>query len=333
MSVRVEPCRDHEQLAAAINAISHYFGQHNTAEDAERFANWIEVDRMHAAWEGGRVVGGAGAFTFDLSVPGGHTVPSAGVTVVGVQPTHRRRGILTEMMRAQLADVRERGEPVAWLWASEATIYTRFGYGLASLTGEIELPRERTAYARPFGPRGIIRSLDVDEAAELFPPIHEAVLRERPGVYRRSRPWWETRRLADDPGRRQAGQGPLHRVLLELDGEPAAYALYRIAASFEGFVSTGAVTVVEALGATSEALAAMWQWLLEMDWMATIKASLLPLDHPLFLLLAEPRRLRLRVVDGVWVRLVDVGGALSARSVATDEPLVLDVRDSFLPQN
>ena len=244
MSIRIEPCGDEEQMADALNAIGHYFGHHNTVEDAERFANWIEVERMHAAWDGERIVAGAGAFTYDLSVPGGHTVPSAGVTVVGVQPSHRRRGILTAMMREQLDDVRARGEPVAWLWASEATIYTRFGYGVASLVGEIDLPRERTAFARPFTPRGTIRPVGVDEALELFPPVHEAFLRLRPGVFRRSRAWWETRRLADNPAWRQPGQGPLHRMVLELDGEPAAYALYRISASFEGFVSTGSVTVV-----------------------------------------------------------------------------------------
>src|SRR5215217_1014541 len=333
MPVRIEPCRDEAQLADALNAIGHYFGHHNTVEDAERFANWIDVERMHAAWDGERIVAGAGAFTYDLSVPGGHTVPSAGVTVVGVQPSHRRRGILTAMMREQLDDVRTRGESVAWLWASEATIYTRFGYGLASFVGEVDLPRERTVFARPFTPRGTIRPVEVDEALELFPPVHEAVLRQRPGVFRRSRAWWETRRLADNPAWRQPGQGPLHRMVLELDGEPAAYALYRISASFEGFVSTGAVTVVEALGKSYQALAEMWRWLLDMDWTASIRASLLPIDHPLFLLLAEPRRLRCLVGDGVWVRLVDVGAALSARSYATYEPLVLEVRDAFLHEN
>src|SRR5215212_4252713 len=141
MTLDVRPCRSHEELARALDAIGHYFGSQNTVEDAERFANWVEVERMHAAWEDGRIVGGAGAFSYDLSVPGGATVRSGGVTVVGVQPTHRRRGVLRAMMRAQLDDIRARGEPVSWLWASEAPIYTRFGYGLASLIGDIELAR------------------------------------------------------------------------------------------------------------------------------------------------------------------------------------------------
>jgi predicted acetyltransferase len=333
MTVDVRPCETHEELARALDAIGHYFGFQNTVEDAERFANWIEVERMHAAWEDGRIVGGAGAFTYDLSLPGGTTVRSGGVTVVGVQPTHRRRGVLRAMMRAQLDDIRARGEAVAWLWASEAPIYTRFGYGLASLMGDIDLARDRTAYARPLERRGTVRLLDLDEAVEAIPQIHEAAMRIRPGMFRRSRAWWETRRLADDPARRRPGDGPLNRALLEVDGRPAAYALYRVASAFEHGSASGSVNVWEALAVDDASLAEMWRYLLDLDWTAWIKADYLPLDHPLFLLLAEPRRMRFRVNDGVWVRLVDVGAALSARAYAHDGPLVLDVRDTFVPEN
>ena len=108
---------------------------------------------MHTAWDGDRIVGGAGAFTYQLSVPGG-SVPAGGVTVVGVLPTHRRRGVLRSLMKAQLEDCRARGESAAYLWASEATIYGRFGYGLASRIGEMTLARDRAAFAVPFTPRG-----------------------------------------------------------------------------------------------------------------------------------------------------------------------------------
>jgi predicted acetyltransferase len=122
-------------------------------------------------------------------------------------------------------------------------------------------------------------------------------------------------------------------MLLEVDGEPEAYALYRVASSFEGFVASGSINVIEALGATPEALASIWRYLLDIDWTAKVKADLLPIDHPLFLLLAEARRMKLTVGDGIWVRLVDVGAALSARAYASDEPLVLDVRDAFCDWN
>jgi len=143
----------------------------------------------------------------------------------------------------------------------------------------------------------------------------------------------QTRRLADDPAHRRPGQGPLNRALLEIAGRPAAYALYRIAMDFKHGSSTGSVNVVEALAADDAALAEIWRYLLDMDWTAWIKSDYLPLDHPLFLLLAEPRRMRFRLNDGVWVRLVDLGAALSERAYASDEPLVLEVRDAFLPEN
>src|SRR6476469_360360 len=106
MDIEIRPCSSTEDLRDALNAISHYFGSENTLEDAERFAKWIEVDRMHAAFDGDRLIGGAGAFSYRMSVPGGALIPAAGITVVGVLPTHRRRGVLRNLMQEQLADCR-----------------------------------------------------------------------------------------------------------------------------------------------------------------------------------------------------------------------------------
>jgi predicted acetyltransferase len=175
--------------------------------------------------------------------------------------------------------------------------------------------------------------VDADEALATFPGIQDRAMLERPGMFRRSRAWWETRRLSDDPERRRPGTGPLHRMLLEIDGRPEAYALYRVASAFDSFVAIGSINVIEALGATPEALASIWRYLLDIDWTATVKADLLPVDHPLVLLLAEARRMKTTVGDGLWVRLVDVGAALSARGYVSDEPLVLDVHDAFCDWN
>ena len=130
--------------------------------------------RMHVARDGDAIVGGAGVFPFDLTVPGG-PMPTAGVTVVGVLPTHRRRGILRELMRAQLDDIHERGEPLAALWASEGSIYGRFGYGLSSLCGDMEIQRTDAAFARPVDWGGTSRLVDRDEALRLFPPVYDRV--------------------------------------------------------------------------------------------------------------------------------------------------------------
>jgi len=330
MTLDIRRCSSVEELRDALNVISHYVGHENTDEDAERFAQWIDLERVHTAWDGGRIVGSAGAFTYRLSVPGG-SVPAGGVTVVAVLPSHRRRGVLTSMMRAQLEDCRDRGEAAAYLWASEATIYGRFGYGLASRSGAISLARDRTRFALPFEPRGSVRLLDLEEAAAAFPPLYERVFAERPGMFGRSKAWWETRRLNDEPARRRGG--PLSRALLELDGEPAGYALYRVSQDWESGSSKGTVTIQEVVTPTPEATRELWRWLFDFDWTSQFVADLLPIDHPLFLLLAEPRRMQFKVNDGVWVRLIDVEAALSARSYAGDGEIVLEVTDAFLPEN
>jgi predicted acetyltransferase len=330
MDIEIRPCASVEEVQAALNVITHYFGMENSLEDAERFAKWIEVERLHAAFDGGRLVGGAGAFSFELSVPGGASVPAAGVTVVGVLPTHRRRGVLTAMMKAQLENCRARGDAVAYLWASEATIYGRFGYGLASRIGEMNLARERTGFAQPFEARGTLRIVDLEEAARTFPPLYEAVRAQRPGMFTRSEDWWETRRLFDNPRRKD---GPKNRVLLELDGKPAGYAIYTVKQDWHSGSSKGTVSIMEAVAPTPEASRELWRWLLDFDWTSEFEANLLPVDHELFLLLAEPRRMQLTVIDGVWVRPVDVGAALSARTYAGDGEVVLEVTDKLLPEN
>jgi len=330
MDIEVRPCSSVEELRDALNAISHYFGHENQIEDAERFSQWIEVERMHAAFEDDRVVGGAGAFAFRMSVPGGASISAAGITVVGVLPTHRRRGVLTSLMKEQLEDCRARGDLAAYLWASEATIYGRFGYGLAARMGGISLAKDRVRFAVPFEPSGTVRLVDLEEAARTFPPLHEQVIAQRPGMFVRSKEWWETRKLFDDPARRQGG--PKNLALLELDGKPAGYAIYNVKQDWVAGSSKGVVNIVEVVAPTPNAARELWRWLLDFDWTSEFSADLLPLDHELFMLLAEPRRMQFKVNDGVWVRLIDVGQALSARTY-NDGEIVLDVADALLPEN
>lgn len=331
MAADVRPCGSMDEFLAAFYGIGQYFGPPPTEERAARFLRNLELERMLAAWSDGTVVGGAGAFAFDLSVPGG-SVACAGVTLVGVQPTHRRRGVLRAMMRAQLDDARERGEPLAALWASEERIYGRFGYGVASLQGEISLPRERGGLALPHAERTRPRFVDADEALEVFPPLWEALRAERPGVFARTGDWWESRVVADPEDRREAGM-PKRFVVFEGEDRVEAYAVYRTRPGWEGGVSVGKLTVIEAIAATPQGLRDAWRFLLDVDWIETIEAYLLPIDHPLFLLLAEPRRMRFRAGDGLWVRLVDVGAALSGRGYAADGRVVFEVADAFCPWN
>ena len=331
MTWTVRPVTDLEEFVDALGAISHYFGSERDLERAERFSKVLPLERMHATFDGDRIVGGAGAFPFQLTVPGG-PIACGGVTVVGVLPTHRRRGVLTAMMRAQLEDIRDRGEPIAALWASEEVIYRRFGYGLASFVGEIELASGYSGLRQAPDPAATSRLITLEDAKTLLPPVYDRVRATTPGMFGRTKDWWELRPLDDPPDRRQGG-GVKNALLLELDGKPAGYALYRFHPKFEAGAMAGHVEVIEALADGPVATRELWRILLDMDWKATLKAFLLPIDHPLQHQLVYPRRMRMRIGDGLWVRLVDVGAALSARAYGGDGPVVLEVEDSFLPEN
>jgi predicted acetyltransferase len=323
VAIRVRTVRNADELALALGAIGHYFGWVPTGEQAETFESYLPFDRMHAAVEDGQIVGGAGVYPFEMTVPGG-PLRCAGVTVVGVLPTHRRRGILRRMMTAQLEDVREREEPFAALWASEDTIYGRYGYGAASRCAEIKLPRVAASLRAGSPPKeGSVRLVDHDEAMKAFPRIYDRIRRTQPGFVLRTRDWWEKRNLDDTQEWRRAGSGPMNRALLELDGRPAGYAIYRLAQHPTEFKRT--LRVQEAHGLDARATREIWRFLLGVDWIEDLEARLLPLDHPIWQLAARPRLLGMKVWDGLWVRPVDVGAALSGRSYATDGRATIEV--------
>ena len=307
--------------------IGQYLGMEPGGELSEQLARLLPTERMHAVWDGGEVVAGAGSFPFSLSVPGG-ALRCSGTTVVGVSPTHRRRGLLRAMMRVGLDEAHARGEPLAALWASEEPIYGRFGYGQAGFAGEVSIQKGHDAFASRRERSGTVRLVQPEEALEVFPPLRDALARQRPGMPTRSRDWWQFRTLVAQT------RGAANRfALLELDDAPAAYAIYRHDPKWEGGVSAARLVAVEAIGAEPAAVAELWRFLLDIDWVETISASLLPPDHPLFFLLAEPRRMRYRLGDGLWVRLIDVGAALAGRSYPIEPDLVFEVRDGFCPWN
>jgi predicted acetyltransferase len=322
-----------EEFPDVVRPIMHYFGRTPSPEFAERFGPIIPPDRIHAAFDDGRVVGSGGVFPFETGVPGG-LARAAGITLVGVLPTHRRRGIFNGLMRAQIDDVHERGESIAYLWASEDSLYGRFGYGVASFCGSIDLAREHIDFHKAFEPGGHVRLLDAEEAVEPFSEIQRAAAAQHPGMFVRTKEWWTARRLADPEWVRAAeGGSELVRALLELDGRPAAYALYRLRFSAERGIPNGFTSVIEAVGDSPEATRGIWRYLVDIDWMARVKAHLLPLDHELFLLLRDPRHLQFELRDGLWVRLVDIEAALNARTFKPGEPVVIEVEDEFCPWN
>ena len=329
MTIELRPYKP-EELRRFLETADAAFGDAFNEADFPAFSRLLERDRSICALEDGAMVGTGGAYSFRMTVPGGRELPVAGVTIVGVLPSHRRRGILTSMMRRQLDDVRERGEPLAILWASEGGIYQRFGYGMATLSGAIEIERSRATYRKPLLTQGRIRLVERDEAARVFPRIYERFRGTMPGALTRTADWWAGQTLYD-PEHRRRGAGPLFHALHETDGHADGYALYRINAAWEAGSPSSTLIVREALGATPQSTAEVWRFLLDVDLVAKIRGELSQAQHPLLLLLAEPRRLGLRIGDGLWLRIVDLVSALEARTYGAEDSLVFELHDEFCP--
>jgi predicted acetyltransferase len=320
-----------DELASVLGATHTAFGEELKEDDIERHGRMMPPDRVLAAWDSGRPVGVTASYPFEMTTPGG-SVPVAGVTWVGVLPSHRRQGILRELMTRQLDDVYERGEPIAILWASEAAIYGRFGYGHAAPGATLDADRNAFQLRDDPGPRGSVRLVNFDEAAELFPPLYERVRTGRPGMLSRSDDWWRQYRLAD-PEHWRDGASPKYYALLELDDAPAGYALYRVKSKWERGTPQGELNVVDAAAVSPEATAELWRFLFGVDLVARVKGGPMDPAWPLFLMVTDPRRLQHSFYDGLWLRIVDLEAALRARSYAPGDAVVLEVADGLLPRN
>jgi predicted acetyltransferase len=319
-----------EELRAAMESTHVAFAEPLSDDHFDRTTKVLPRERFYAAYEDGLPVGTAADFDFRLTIPGGE-VPAGGVTWVGVLPSHRRRGILTQLMRRELDDIHERGEPLAILWASEAAIYGRFGYGIAAPTAQMNADHSRFALRDDPGPQGRTRIVPLEDALEPCRHVYDTVCPTIPGFTARDDEVWTTFRLAD-PEEWRRGASPKYAAVVEIDGEPAAYALYRIKPGWEHGFSQSEVRLVETLAAGPTAERELWRFIFGIDLITRVEGRLDPAS-PLFLMVVDPRSLHLRVSEGLWLRLVDVGAALAARSYASDDEIVLDLRDEFCPWN
>lgn len=329
MSVEIRaPAED--ELRAAMEAAEVAFGAEVTDEHWERMRKILPASRALAAYDANRPVGLAAAYQFDLTIPGGQ-LPCAGVTWVGVLPSHRRRGILSDFMRRQLADVKAWGEPIAALWASESPIYGRFGYGSAAPGMRAKSSVSR--FALRSAPAGVsVRLTDAEEAGKLFPPLYDAVRAQRAGMLTRSDVWWRELRLADPQEWRRDSSQRFYAVA-ERDGAVEGYAAYRVKGEWEDGFPKGEVRVVEVVATTRETEYELWRFLHAIDLTVTVDVFALDPASPLLLGVRDPRALGLRLADALWLRLVDLDAALRARSYKPGPSVVLDVTDELCPWN
>jgi predicted acetyltransferase len=276
----------------------------------------FDLGRSIAVFDEGAIVGGSHSHRLEMSVPGG-TAIIAGVANVAVQPTHRRRGVMTRMMHHQLEDVHQRGEALAGLFSSESVIYGRFGYGVATLHETWNIERQHNGYKLPYESPGRIVFVDPADIGKELPDVFHRSTDGRAGVFERSAHRWERDSQARE--HREGGQGGLFYAAYIEDGRIDGYATYRTA--------SGTLTINELMTTTREAGAALWRFCFDTDLIRTTEAVKRPLDDSLPWMLADPRRLQRSTRDGLWLRLVDVAAALELRSYMEPGNIVLEVRD------
>ncbi len=313
---------------------SHAFNSAPHGQDRrERALALMEFERSLAAFDGTTLVGKAGAYSLRLCVPGAVT-PVAGVTMVGVLPSHRRRGILSALMRRQLHDIHDRGEAVAVLWASEAGIYERYGYGPASWHAAFSVNRHEVRLRAhvPGDPGLRLRIAEPGASRDDLARVYDTVLDGQPGLFERDEAWWNRVLAERDPAPTST---PLRCVIAEDDDGPRGYALFTAQEAWDedSFLPAAKMAVQEVMTADPSATAVIWRDLLSRDLIEQVRADLRPVDDPLIHLLADPRRLRARVSDGLWARVVDVGAAAGQRHYACPVEVVLDVVDDVCPWN
>ncbi|MEW5354007.1 GNAT family N-acetyltransferase [Streptomyces sp. 16-176A] len=335
--MRIRPTTD-KDLDVFVDTVHAAFGRfpETPVEGGGLWWSALETDRcLLALTADERPVGTAATHAFELTLPGETLVPAAGVTAVGVLPTHRRQGVLSAMMRHQLTELRAQGEFLSVLLASEATIYGRFGYGPATYTQRLTvrrdkaglaLPRARGAAgapaARPDGD-GSVEVLRRAECGEILEEVYDRYRRTQPGALSRPHRWWALR----------AGQPPISpaqryiAVHRDADGVPDGYASYSLG-------DGGTLTVDETITTDDAVFTALARFVLGHDLVTQVVFRHFPPQHPLRLQLADFRAGELSGdTDWLWVRLLDVPRALTARGWFTDGALVLDVEDPFLGEH
>ena len=327
MDLEIRTIEEHEYEPHML-LLTHAFSEDVERNEWELVRKITEFDRTIGVYDRGTMVGTGSIASLEMAVPGGLTA-AAGVTAIGVLPTHRRRGVMTSILRKQFEDVHDGRESVACLFASEGPIYQRFGYGMGVPMGTFDIDRRSTAFVRPYQLRGEVHILERDAAVDAIKPVYEEARRRWPGMLSRPGGWWDFRL---HPHSHERNATPFFFAIHqgeEIDG----YAIYRVRQKWDDEGAASVLDVEELVGLTEDAYAAMWRLCFDTDLVRRIEGWKRPADDPIVHMLAEPKALQLKYRDGLWLRLVDVAPALEARRYSARDRLVFDVRDGHCPWN
>jgi predicted acetyltransferase len=326
--ITYRPITDEEYPAFARALIEGFSDDVPDDEFPNLLKATLPPERTLAAFDGDEIVGTFGGYALDLTIPGGQ-VPMEGTTVVTVFPTHRRMGLMAEMMTRHLENAATNGYAIAGLWASESSIYGRYGYGAASFAHSIKL-KSRSIVFRPDVDIERVRRISIEDAADVLPAVFDAYLPRVSGVYARTTEWWNSEVLFDAAWTRR-GKTSKRIVVHDGPGGPDGYTIYRQKGgeSDDGH-SNGTVHVVEVVAGTDFAHASLWSYLTNVDGCPNVAAWNTPVDDPLALKLVEPRRVRIDSrSDALWILILDVVKALEARAYEQDGSIRFSVENAF----
>ncbi len=298
---------------------------HFDPPEDDHFQQILPLERTFAGFDGSEMVSSVSAFSLQMTVPGS-VVPCGGTTIVSVAPTHRRQGVMRAMMRRHLDDVREHEEPIAALWASDSAIYGRFGYGMAAMAYRLTVQRDHVEFHRRAPDPAPVRLVDADEARALLIPFYDRISPTTPGFYERPPAWWDHRVLVDEEHRRGGASSYRYAVVDGVEGIEG-YIQYRVKSGWADGHGAGEVRVSELFGTTPQSWAGLWSYALHHDLIAEVTAERRSGQDPIFDLLAGVRRAGAHRSDSLWVRVMDVPRALTARSYSAPLDAVIEVRD------
>jgi predicted acetyltransferase len=308
--------------------LTHAFSEDLDPVEGELVRKITEFDRTLGVFDRGTLVGTGSIASLELTLPGGMT-PVAAVTAIGVLPSHRRRGVMTTILRRQFEDLHDGREAIACLYASEGPIYQRFGYGMGAPMGTFAIDTRASTFVRPFQPRGEVHILERDQAMDAIKPVYEEARRRWSGMLSRPGGWWDFRL---HPHSQDRGFSTFYFAVHqteELDG----YVVYRVKQKWTDEGPGLVLDLEELVGLTEDAYASLWRFCFDTDLVRRVEGWKRPADDPILHMLAEPRALQFKVRDGLWVRLVDVARALEARRYSVQGRLLLEVRDGHCPWN
>lgn len=295
-----------------LDVLGIAFGADRNDGEADRLRQVLGLDRASAVFDRGRIVATMGSYRLDVVVPGGADVAAAGLTRVTVAATHRRQGLLTAMIDAHLSEAEADRRPISVLWASEAPIYGRFGYGSASENVAIDIDAGTAGIVAP-RERDELSIVSAEEAAPVLADVYDRARTRRPGFLKRNDAWWEQRILSDRDHDRE-GNSSLRRVVARRDGDPVGYVLYRQKPQWDDHdLPQGTNHLVELVALDHRAEHNLWWYLSSIDLFPNVKIWTEPSDTILPRIARNERAVVRRTNDGIHVRIVDVATALEAR--------------------